>query len=339
MPRVKHQQSLARQWELLKRLPAKGPGATTRELVAWLQNEGYPATKRTVERDLVDLSNLFPLTCNDKGIPYGWHWMEGQGADLPGLTVADAVSLSLVEELLRPLLPAAILESLEPRFTQARKKLQSHTSDSPNARWADKVRHTPPTLPLLPPKIADRVLEAVQDALLSDLQLDVGYQQPGEEKTHQVRLHPLGLVQRGHVTYLVATAFDYEDIRIYAVHRIQSATKTAERASRPEGFSLDDYIAGGALAFGTGAMIKLEATVSEELAAILAETPLSANQCLKKNKDKTSRLTASICNSWQLHWWILSNCDNFTVQKPLRLRNALAESVSIAAQNYKGDTP
>lgn len=333
MPRVKHQQSIARQWEILKRLPSKGPGVTARELSEWVCDEGYPATKRTVERDLSDLAELFPIVCNDKSTPYGWHWMEGKGADLPGVTVADAVSLTLVEGLVRPLLPAAILEALEPRFSQARTKLKAHAKDSANARWVDKVRYVPPALPLVPPKIAGGVLGVVQEALLSERQLEASYQRP-DDKPSRLVLHPLGLVQRGPVTYLVATAFGYDDVRLYAVHRIRKASVTAEPGRRPNGFSLDAYIAKGALEFGADEEIKLEAWVSDDLAAVLTETPLAADQRLVGTGDGGARLSATVRNSWQLQWWILSQGAGITVLKPLDLKKSIAFTLAEATTNY-----
>lgn len=48
------------------------------------------------------LSHSFALECNDKGKPYGWHWMEGAGADMPAISAAEALPLTMVEKALRP---------------------------------------------------------------------------------------------------------------------------------------------------------------------------------------------------------------------------------------------
>ncbi len=105
--------TISRQWELLRSLPARAPGITALELVSLLKNAGFTVSKRTIERDLIELSNLFPLQCNDKSMPYGWYWTPGATAELPGLTLGEALTLRLVEDSLRPLLPAYLLKSLE----------------------------------------------------------------------------------------------------------------------------------------------------------------------------------------------------------------------------------
>lgn len=335
MPRASHHQAIARQWEILKRLPARGPGVTARELADYLTGLGYVVTKRTVERDLQELSRLFPLHCNDKGSPYGWHWMEGEGL-MSGVGVAEALSLHLVEDLLRTLLPAAMLGALAPKFQQAAAKLDALASENPSAGWANKMRHVAPALPLRPPTIAPGVLETVQTALLNSLQLEVGYRPAGAEATRTLRLHPLGLVQRGPVSYLAATAFGYADVRLYAVHRMREARISEEAADRPPDFDLDDYIASGALQFGEGGTIPLEARLSKELAAILEETPLAVDQVLVPDGE-VFMLSATVSDSWQLRWWILSQGDGIEVLAPAALREEIWRQLCAAAANYDND--
>lgn len=101
-----------------------------------------------------------------------------------------------------------------PRFRLAAAKLNALFSENPGAGWADKVRHVSPAQPMLSPTITAGVLDAVQTALLHERQLEVRYRFAEVYRGLLLRLHPLGLVQRGPVTYLVATAFAYTDVRL-----------------------------------------------------------------------------------------------------------------------------
>ena len=335
MPKGTHHDALARLFELLKLLPSKGPGITAKEICGRLEASGFSVSKRTIERDLTELSRLFGLECNDKSMPYGWRWMTGRGVDLPGLTVADALSLLVVEDLLRPLLPHVLLETLEAKFAEARKKLEALSSSNPNARWGEKVCHVSPTMPMLPPRIDPEVLAMIQDALLYDRQVDVTYQKPWTAEPLPMRLHPLGLVQRGPISYLVATAFGYEDVRLYAVHRITEAVRTADHVKRPQGFSLDKYVEEGRLQFGNGSKLNLEALVSSGLAVCLEETPLAEDQRLVM-KGERARLSATVLDTWQLNWWILSRGPDIEVLKPAKLRKQIALALREAATQYDG---
>lgn len=136
MPAKTHQ-AIARQWELLKLLPSQAPGRTARELADALAQDGCRVSKRTVERDLNELMLLFPIECNDRGTPFGWHWTPGAHFDLPDLTLAEAMSTCLLEDYLKPLLPASILRTLLPRFRHAEKKLQA-LPGNPMSGWTDK---------------------------------------------------------------------------------------------------------------------------------------------------------------------------------------------------------
>lgn len=334
MGRAKSKDTLIRQWHLLKELPKGPPGVTPRDLTRRLESFGID--KRTVERDLVSLSRIFPLCCNSKGVPHGWHWMEGRGLNLPALTVPEALSLHLLEQYLKPLLPAPVLTVLAPHFEEANRKLAELPHSSAVAAWTDKVRMVPPSLPLLPPVITDGVLESVQEALLKDLQIECHYQPASAEVPAPRRLHPLALVQRGPVMYLVATASGASQAKLYALHRFHQIEITDEPIVRPKGFDIDSYIAKGNLQFGNGKTLRLKASIDEDLATHLMETPLSEDMRIVE-RDEDYLLTATVADSWQLRWWLLSWGASVEVLGPKSLRREIAGHVLLMHDEYYVD--
>lgn len=334
MPKVDSHKTLTRQWEILKLIPSSGAGITSSELTSRLNDLGFTVSKRTVERDLLDLEEVFGLYCNAKSKPYGWKWMDGASADIPSLTLADSVSLYLVETLIRPLLPDAVLHALEPRFNQAKHKLEDMADHNATARWKEKIRIHTPSMPLLPPQMDKEILETLQRALLNDQQLEAVYNSFGSENGKQLRLHPLGLIQRGPVTYLVATAFDYDDIRLYAVHRFTSAEAIPERLKEQKNFVLDNYIGTGALEFGGGKEIKLTALVDRSIAGFLRETPISEDMTLG-DEDDWITLKATVIDSWQLRWWILSQTPDIKIISPKGLKTAIRDALATGSALYE----
>jgi predicted DNA-binding transcriptional regulator YafY len=117
------------------------------------------------------------------------------------------------------------------------------------------------------------------------------------------------------------------------MHRILKATKTSDSVKRPASFDLDEYILAGGLHFGNGKTIRLNAWVSEWLAKILEETPLSADQKLTASGDKT-KLTATVSDSWQLTWWVMSQGAGIEVTAPVALRKKVGEQLADAAAQY-----
>lgn len=333
VPASSAKNTMARQWELLKLLPGRHPGLTAQEICQRLSGAGYQVSKRTIERDLIDLSQLFPLQCNDKGMPYGWYWMKDRAVDLPGLALGEALTLRLVEDYIRPLVPAEMLTGLESRFRQARQKLQTLHDENTSARWLDKVASVHPELPLLPPQLDSSVLEMVQSALLDERQVQCSYYSAHADRTATHTLNPLGLVQRGQITYLVATAFPHRDVRLWAVHRIRSAEVSRDLCIVPDGFTLKGYIESGAMAFGVPKIIELKAWITNDLARLIGETPLAEDMTLE-NAGEGKMLSATVPETWQLHWWALSHAGNLVVLSPPEFRSAVKQRLERAQEMY-----
>lgn len=334
MPQASKEATLARQWELLRNhVPSSPPGRTARQLRQSLESAGYKVTKRTVERDMDELSRIFPIVRNERGVPFGWHWIQGARFDVLGMDLSEAVSLGLMEDVLRQIMPPAFLAALEGKFSMARQKLAA-LPKVPHARWKDLVRYLPPGLPFAPPAIPGHVLAVVQEALLHQRQIKVQYQKPGAAEAKEQVLHPLSLIQQGARSYLAATAFDYENVIFYALHRIAQAEILEEPARRPKGFKLDAYLAGGAAQFGCGASIVLKAKLSEELAGLLEETPFVKDQKITRRAGQV-RLTATVPDSWSLHFWILSQGPRITVMKPASLRKQVRGMLEESLGNYR----
>ncbi|HSY54660.1 MAG TPA: WYL domain-containing protein [Opitutaceae bacterium] len=332
MPKSSNKFALARQWELLKKLPARGPGLTASEITAWLKEQGYAVSKRTVERDLIELSASFGIRCNDESPPYGWHWMPGKQCDFTSIELTDAVSLVVAESILSKLLPATMLDALKPKFELAKTKLAAMENHR-YARWIEKVRYVAAAINLIPPKVDGKVLATVHEALLQDVQLNIRYTSTSSKKPKDLTVHPLSLIQRGATPYLAATTYAYPDVRLYAIHRIQRAEVTDLKVVPPKGYTTDRYLAAGAMEFGGGASIQLKAWVTNELAIYLAETPLSVNQTIQFKKGRYL-LTAEVKDSWQLHFWILSQGAGLTIVSPAHVRNRIHTTLRTAAANY-----
>jgi predicted DNA-binding transcriptional regulator YafY len=333
MPSSDHETTIARQWELLRNhLPSRPPGITTRNLRERLDAAGHNVSKRTIERDMDELSRIFPIVRNERGIPYGWHWRENARFDVLGMDLSEAVSLGLMEDVLRQIMPPAFLSALEGKFSLAREKLAA-LPKIPHARWKDLVRYVPPGMPFIPPTVAPGVLSAIQEALLQQRQLKMVYLKPDQEEPKEYTIHPLSLIHQGARTYLLATVFHYENPVLYAIHRMTSAEVLDVPIKRLKAFSLDKFIDSGAAQFGSGEMITLQAKIDYGLRMILSESPISKDQKIT-TRGGVHTLTAHLPDTWQLHFWILSQGASITIIKPTSLRKAVITSLNASISNY-----
>lgn len=129
---------------------------------------------------------------------------------------------------------------------------------------------------------------------------------------------------------------DKNGISGVALHRIHKAALTDEAVKRPADIDLDEYIQKGGMSFANSKTIRLSANISEFLARILEETPLSEDQKLKIEGNHT-KLTATVADTWQLTWWIMAYGDNIEVTAPVALRRKISGLLTDAANQYASE--
>ncbi len=300
--------SLYRQWQILSRL-STGKWMGTRELQEILVREGVDISLRTIQRDLNQIAQRFPIE-SSKTTPQGWRWRsDAPIQSLPHMTSSQAVTFMMVEEHLKHLLPPSLIDEMNPWFDLARRSLSTKN----NVRqWINRVRIVPANQPLIPPVVERAAQQAIYEGLLQDKQLECIYQgrgQHSEEKTYI--LNPLALVQKGSIIYLVCTRHDRSDIQTFALHRFKSATVLNTRALHPVNFDIDEYIDSGALGFRVDfnqptENITLKLHMSEADAHYFEESQLSLDQSIEKLEDGMALITATVPYTSQLIWWLRS---------------------------------
>ncbi|MEC7119700.1 MAG: WYL domain-containing protein [Pseudomonadota bacterium] len=327
--------SLHRQWQLLSRL-STGKWTGTRQLQEQLQREGIEISLRTIQRDLKQLSQRFPLEANGE-VPQGWRWKaDAPVQSLPHMNSSQAITFMMVEEHLRHLLPPSLLAEMRPWFDLAQRSLSVENNHM--REWIKRVRIIPPTQPLIPPAVNPAAQQAIYEALLQDRQLQAGYHRRGQpDLTKTYQLNPLALVQRGPIIYLLCTRCDQpnSDIRMFALHRFTEAKVLEQRAERPADFDLDDYLASGALGFKTASLISqdqrltpIQLRFSATAGQGLLECRLSEDQQTTTETDGSIMVEASLPLTAQLVWWLRGFGQDVEVLAPDELANAVSDSAA-----------
>ena len=328
--------TLLRHWHMLRRIPRYPRKISTAELEASLDAAGYPTSRRTIQRDLDKLSVEFPLV-TDGNKPSGWSWQaDSEIFDVPGMDTSAALTFRMVDTYLSRLLPKGCLAALGPHLRRADSMLQQ-LEGSGLKNWPGKVRIVQRTQTLRPPEISSEVMATVYEALFHDRQFLGVYRSRGEKEAHEFVVNPLGLVFSDPVIYLVATLWQYPDIRLLALHRFESTRLLMDGCRRPADFDLDDYLKSGAFEFPVAAgegMIKLVVSMAATVAIHLRESPLSADQRIGKEQDGFVQVTASVADTLQLRWWLLGFGDKVEVLEPPALREEFKRVAGAMAGYY-----
>ena len=301
-----------------------------------LESLGYEVTDRTIQRDLLKLEKYFPLLCDDRNPPYGWSWQEdAKEINLSAMDKVEALSLSLAEKYLEPLMPIENYERIRNLFDRANNTLES-SEQSQLKKWRDRVRVLPQSQRLEPPLINQEVQSNIYDALLNGEQLDVQYLKANSKLAQKRTVNPLGIVLMGIVHRLICTMDpDFKKIRHLPLHRFKTANANGETSIEPDNFDIDDYLDKESLSFlRTEKKLKVELLFRGNTGFHLSETPVSKDQKYKEEKNGKIRISGTVADTEQLRWWILGFGENVEVIKPSTLRDEIALRVKLVNAIY-----
>ncbi len=327
--------TLMRQWQMLRLIPRHPAKVCTTELMQHLSDEGFGTTQRTLQRDLIRFSDIYPLICDERSKPFGWSWMKNADVmDIPGMDSHTALAFWLAEKHLEPLLPKVTSDRLQAHFRAATHLLDQLPVTQGMPAWRNKVRVLQRGPNLIAPTINEDVQTQLYDALLRQRRLMITYFPRTDNGEKNYEVNPLGLVFKDGIGYLVCSLWDYSDIRLLVLHRVNKAEILEKTATVPDGFNLDDYIASGELDFPQGKTIKLRALFSSSAAFHLSERPLSEDQCIVEQENHHMLVSATVQDTAELRWWLLGFGDQVEVLKPMPLRRSMAEIADSMAKIY-----
>ena len=324
---------------LLQQIPREPRSVSSQELHERLEDAGYPVSLRTVQRDLVTLSSHFPLvqsTRTGRG-KTGVAWAFTKGSPhlaFPGMDAVTALTVSMAMAHLQSLLPRQVLQYLEPWQLEAEAQLRQHNSNKYHD-WMNKVRIVPQHF-LQAPQVDAEAVGLIYEAVLENRKFSATY----KGKPERI-IHPYGLVQQGHTLYLICRFYEFDDVRITALHRYQDVELLDESARPFPEFNIDDYLDGGAMQWllPDQQRIALKLGISPWLAPLLEETPLSAQQSLTVDPHNPEQylLEAEVLDGMQLRRWLLSQGSGLQVLEPGHLREWMGKIVQEQVRHYAVD--
>ena len=329
-----------RHWLLLRMIPRYPRKIDTASIESLMERQGITIHRRSIQRDLEKLSDIFPLACDDRDKPFGWSWSADAPAfDLPAMSPPVALAYRMVGEFMSGMFPKEIFAQLAPHFRHADDVL-NQTDKETLKNWPDKVRILSRTQPLLPPELSSEVFAVVSDSLLEGKRFQVSYLRRGESQPVAWIINPLGLVLHDRLVSLVCTMGENDrmnDLRTIHLHRIQTAQKMDEELRVPEGFCLDEYLAGGAFGYRKGENIRLRALFEKDATLHLEETPLSVDQRLTEQPDGNVLVEATVADTGQLRWWLLGFGGRVEVLEPEGVREEMKGHAVRMAVRYSTD--
>jgi predicted DNA-binding transcriptional regulator YafY len=317
--------TILRQIQLLQSLPRQPYKKSPKDLKNDLIQVGFEVSIRTIQRDLKVLSSILPLVSDERDKPFGWSWHKDASGLNPIMDPIEALTFSLAEEYLEPIMPGKSFNRLKIFFDRANNVLKEMDRSSIK-KWRDNVRVVPQWQTLIAPEINELAEAEIYDALLKGNQLEVEYLKRGEKKPQRRTVNPLGIVLQGVVHRLICTMDDSKDPRHLPIHRFKEARQNGLKAQRLQYFDIDSFIKNQNIGYLISVKpIKLEAIFQSMAGFHLTETPITKDQQLEQLRDGRYKLKATLANTSQLRWWLLGFGGQVEVVKPKSLRNEFKE--------------
>lgn len=68
--------AIVRQWVILSMMPTRPRRIDTGAIEARLRARGIDVHRRTIQRDLNELAEVFPIVSDERDKPFGWRWSD-----------------------------------------------------------------------------------------------------------------------------------------------------------------------------------------------------------------------------------------------------------------------
>jgi predicted DNA-binding transcriptional regulator YafY len=225
---------LTRQWKLVHLL-AGHLGRTLAQLTSELG-----VAKRTVQRDIEVLSVAgFPITSETRNSTVFWHFMEGFHASDPiALTLNEQMALYFSKGLFKPLQGTPIYESLETAIQKIGSQLPAQSFrflrgldqgiSVSSFGWKDYSH-------------SKEVIDALTRAVFHKFTVRILHRSPQRVRPIERDVDPYKLWYVNNGLYMVGHDHRENELRTFAVERIQSALVGNRRFEIPPDFNFEEF--------------------------------------------------------------------------------------------------
>jgi len=318
---------LIRQWAILKQIE-HNRWTTISDLA-----DHHVVSTKTIRRDLAALMEAgFPLY--DERYDGKVYWRlneEHKGLPLASFSLSETAALYFSKKVLINLAAPPFSNDIESAF----KKIESALPEK-NIEFLNNF-DSMITVRADAPKDFDQhkgTIRTLMEATSEGNRLRMYYYSVHSQKKKSYTVHPYRLLYFRSGLYLFAYVEEYQQIRTFAVERIERIEKLADHFEKPADFTVENYLGE---AFG---VIKEEASDVEvifgaDVAEYVRSRVWHASQQVREIGGGRINLKMRAGGEYELASWILSFGPSATVVAPERLRRRVESDLARAMENYR----
>ena len=172
-----------------------------------------------------------------------------------------------------------------------------------------------------------RTSPKIYQAVYEGKQIKSKYRKRGNKSADKRHMHPLGIVIKGSMHYLICMMEeDPNEARYLPLQRFEKVEILEEKTREPKDFDLDEFIHKNNLGFAySDELYTIEAIFDRTMAFHLLETPLNSTQTAEELQGNKLLIKARVPDTLQFEQWLMSFGADVEILKPTKLRNKFKE--------------
>ncbi len=181
-------------------------------------------------------------------------------------------------------------------------------------------------------RVEIEVFDVISQAAARCRQIKIQYRKPNQKAEIRV-IDPYQLANINNEWYLYAFDHKRSEIRCFAPTRILTVDFTGKKFERPEGFSLDNYLADSFGVFKGDECYDVRVKFSRDVSPFIREKTWHPTQRIKEYKDGSLVIEMRLSHLSEIRRWILCWGGQAIVLAPEELRESIKSEAKVIVDN------
>lgn len=291
----------------------------------------FDVSRKTIQRDIDHMRDRLGLPIEyDRGTHSYVYTAPVEAFPTVQMSEGDAFALFVAERALEPLRGTPMFDRLQSTFEKLTSSLKGSvdlTADDHDAVSFAQFGEG---------RTNAEAFDQLQKAQNEQREVTFAYKKPGAQRAESRRVRPYHLTHRDNLWYLVGFDLTREDIRTFALPRMDKVTLTQAKFTLPEDFSPETFFADAlGVVAGSGEAYDIHIRFSAAVAERIEERVWHESQKTKRRRDGGVDLRLRLGSLIEIERWVLGWGADAEVITPKALRDQVAATTKDMADHYR----
>ena len=318
---------LARQWMIIQSLISSRQGKSVSDLAGALK-----CHRRTVYRDLEALQAAgFPVYTDKVGGKNVWSLLDTAKHSIPiPFNLPELMALYFSRGMMGALKDTVFYDSLVSLFDKIKSTLPAEYIEYLGQIEKSLAVRTKPYKQYGQLR---SIIDQVSEAAIQKNYVEIDYYTMSRKTKTRRKVAPYKIWFFDGTFYLIGNCGLREDVRIFAMDRINNLELTNERFEMPNDFNIDEFMKSS---FGVfhGDPVQVRIWFAADVAEYIREKIWHETQNIESQSDGSIIFEAEVAGIEEIKYWVLKWGAKARVIEPESLREAIQAEASAMVSNY-----